>query len=260
MSDGAAGKTAVITGGAGGLGRALADALKADGWHCALIDLPGDALNNAAKDDPAVTAYPCDVTDAGAVAEVCRQITADRPSVDLVIYAAGITHIGLFAESDPTVHQRVMDINYMGTVHVVAGLLEPVRAAKGTHLALSSVAGFAPLIKRTAYAASKHAVEGFFKTLRSEEKPYGVKVLIAAPSFVATNVGADDAKDGTARPGSAKDSLDIMSADEAARIILSGYKKGRAFIPVGRVARLSYWLCRLFPGLYTRLMERRIRP
>ena len=72
--------------------------------------------------------------------------------------------------------------------------------------AISSVAGFAPLHNRTAYAASKHAMEGFFNSLRSEEAPYGVAVQIAAPSFIATNLGEPGTDtQGISRPGAAAD-------------------------------------------------------
>src|SRR5690606_22895643 len=164
-------KTAVITGGAGGLGRALTAALVARGWRVAALDLPGPALAGCVG--PSVTAHACNVTDAEQVNAVCARIVADHASIDLVIYNAGITQIGLFAETTLAAHQRVMEINYFGALTIAAALLEPVRKAQGAHLAISSVAGFAPLHRRTAYSASKHALEGFFRTLREEEREHG---------------------------------------------------------------------------------------
>lgn len=252
-------KTAVITGGAGGLGRSLTGRLLAEGWHVAILDLPGRELDVAGDLGSEVSLYPCDLTDEQAVRKACAEIAAARPSVDLVIYNAGITQIGLFADMAIETHRKVFEVNYFGAVHVAAGLLEAVRAARGAHLAISSVAGFAPLHRRSAYSASKHALEGFFRTLASEEKPHGVAVHIAAPSFVATNLGKPDSRPGgIARPGSAADGIDYMDANEAARIVLDGVRRGRAMIPVGRVARLAWWINRLAPGLYVRLMERNI--
>lgn len=252
-------KTAVITGGAGGLGRALATRLLGEGWHVALLDLPGDELEAARTLGDEVGIFPCDLTDEEAVRETCANIVAARPSVDLVIYNAGITQIGLFADMPSQVHRTVFEVNYFGAVYVAAGLLRAVRDSGGAHLAISSVAGFAPLHRRSAYSASKHALEGFFHTLASEEKPHGVRVHIAAPSFVATNIGNPEKRPGgIARPGSAADGIDYMDADEAARVILDGVRGGKAMIPVGRVARLAWWINRLAPGLYVRLMERSI--
>jgi len=252
-------KTAVISGGAGGLGRALAARLQARGWHTVLIDLDGADLQSLAVTEQQ-SVYACDLTDAGQMNAVVAEIRAARPSVDLVIYNAGITQIGLFADADLATVRRVFEINFFAAVAMGGAFLPDLRAARGVHLAISSVAGFAPLYKRTAYAASKHALEGFFKSLRGEEAAHGVQVLIAAPSFVATNPGNAQARpDGTARPGSATDGVDEMSADEAAAVILRGVERGAAFIPVGRVARAAMWLNALAPRLYERLMLRNIK-
>jgi short-subunit dehydrogenase len=251
-------RTAVITGGAGGLGRALATALQNRGWHAALIDLPGPELDAVAATG-SQSAWPCDLTDAGQLARTCDAIRAARPSIDMVVYNAGITHIGLFSESGVDTHRRVMEINHFAAVATARHFLEDIRRSRGTHLAVSSVAGFSPLFKRTAYAASKHALEGFFTSLRSEERPHGVRTVVAAPSFVATNIGKPEANgDGLARPGSAADSLDLMSPEEAADVILKGLDRNRETIPVGRVARLAWIIHRLSPALYARLMERSI--
>lgn len=248
---------AVITGGAGGLGRALTAQLTARGWHVIVLDLPTPALDQMAS--PNITALPCDLTDPAQITATCAQITAHYPAIDLVIYNAGITQIAPFAGSDLAAHRRVFEINYFGAITTAHHLLAAVRAARGTHLAISSVAGFSPLHHRTSYAASKHALEGFFRSLTSEERPHGVHCLIAAPSFIATNIGAGGAQpDGIARPGAAPDGIDYMSPQAAADIILNAYDKRRPFTPVGRIARLSYWLNRLSPRLFQRQMEKRI--
>ncbi|MCZ4288970.1 SDR family NAD(P)-dependent oxidoreductase [Hoeflea alexandrii] len=252
-------RVAVITGGAGGLGQAFMRQLLEEGWRVVLIDLPRGLAALAANDR--VEQVACDLTDEAALASICAAISERHPAIDLVIHNAGVTQIGLFDETTLASQKLVMEINYFGSVRVAAGLLKAVRAGRGTHLAVSSVAGFAPLYKRTAYAASKHALNGFFSSLTSEEAQYGVRVVIAAPSFVATNPGRLDASaDGIGRPGAATDGFDEMSPDQAARIILDGWRLGRSFIPVGRVASLSWRINRLSPRLYSWLMMRKIRP
>lgn len=249
-------KTAVITGGGGGLGRALARGLQARGWFTALLDLPqgfGDLV-----DTPAQSLHPCDVTEPAQVAATVVALRRARPTLDLAVYNAGVTLIAPFAQMDPAAHRRAFEINYWGAVHLAAALLPDLRAARGTHLAITSVAGFAPLKHRTAYAASKHAMTGFFTSLRGEEAPFGVRVAIAAPSFVATNPGAAYGADGLGRPGAASDGVDAMTPDDAADTLLRGLDRGRDFIPVGRVAGLAWWVNRLAPGLYERQMLKRI--
>ena len=249
-------KTAVITGGGGGLGRALAAGLQARGWFCALIDLAGGfgALEEGAQQ----SLHACDVTDADQVTATVAAIRGARPSLDLAVYNAGVTLIAPFAAMDPAAHRRAFEINYWGAVHLAAAVLPDLRAARGTHLAITSVAGFAPLKHRTAYAASKHAMTGFFTSLRGEEAPQGVRVALAAPSFVATNPGATYAADGIGRPGAARDGIDAMTPEQAAAVILKGLDRGRAFIPVGRVAALSALMMRLAPGVYERQMLKRM--
>lgn len=253
-------RVAVITGGAGGLGQALMRRLLADDWRVVLVDLPG-ALQVLQPESDRVEHFACDLTNEDAVASVCAEISMRHPALDLVIHNAGVTQIGLFDETTLASQRLVMEINYFGSVRMAAGLLKAVRAGGGTHLAVSSVAGFAPLYKRTAYAASKHALNGFFSSLASEEARHGVNVVIAAPSFVATNPGRLEAgEDGIGRPGAAADGFDEMSPERAAGIMLDGWRRGRSFIPVGRVASLGWRINRLSPKLYNWLMMRKIRP
>lgn len=248
-------KTAVISGGAGGLGQALSRALQARGWRVVALDLDVSAVPETESEVP----IRCDLTDAGQLQAAAEQVLRLTDKLDLVVYNAGITQIAAFDSTDGTSHRRLFDINYFAAVDMARHFLPAVRRAQGTHLAISSVAGFTPLYHRTAYAASKHALEGFFKSLRSEEKAHGVQTLIAAPSFVATNIGNDQRQsDGTARPGSAADGMDYMTPDVAAAEILRGVDKGRQMIPVGRIARAAWLVNRLSPALFQRLMERQI--
>ncbi|WP_417807134.1 SDR family NAD(P)-dependent oxidoreductase [Thioclava sp.] len=246
---------AVISGGAGGLGQAVSAALRAEGWRVVILDRDLAALIDA----PGQQAIACDLTDPAQLASACAQILSDHPRIDLVIYNAGVTQIGPFEALSEPAHRKVFEINYFAAVAMARAFLIPLRASQGTHLAISSVAGFSPLYHRTAYAASKHALEGFFASLRSEETRHGVRIQIAAPSFVATNPGrAARHADGIARPGSATDGVDYMTPETAARMILHGLKSKAPMIPVGRIARLSWYLHRLSPRLFQRLMERRI--
>ncbi|WP_120631911.1 SDR family oxidoreductase [Ruegeria sp. EL01] len=248
-------KTAVISGGAGGLGQALSKALLTRGWRVVALDLNVSDL----APNPNLLPIACDLTLPEQLNNAVSEAIATSDSIDLVIYNAGITQIRGFGQSDEASHRRVFEVNYFAAVEMARALLPEIRKSRGAHLAMSSVAGFSPLYHRTAYAASKHALEGFFKSLRSEEKPYGVTVHVATPSFVATNTGnAETQLDGTARPGSANDGMDEMSPSEAAEIILRGLDRSQPTIPVGRVARLAWWLNRVSPRLYQHLMERKI--
>ncbi|MCX8226209.1 MAG: SDR family NAD(P)-dependent oxidoreductase [Sulfitobacter sp.] len=249
-------KTAVISGGNGGLGSAMAKQLEGQGWHCVLMDV--NIMGLKASDSR--TPIAVDLTDRMALDRAASHIITTRPSIDMVIYNAGVSQIAPFGETDADSHRRVFDINYFAAVEMARMFLHPIRKSGGTHLAISSVAGFAPLHGRTAYAASKHAMQGFFSSLRSEEEAFGVRCLIAAPSFVATNIGnAERSDDGIMRPGAATDGIDHMTPEAAAKAILRGAFKGKEFIPVGRVALLASLLMRVSPGFYQQSMRRSLR-
>ncbi|GHA45413.1 acetoin dehydrogenase [Amylibacter ulvae] len=249
-------KTAVISGGNGGLGRALSAQLETQGWHCVLMDVNITGL----KASQTCTPIAVDLTDPIALESATLEIIAARPSIDMIIYNAGVSQIAPFADTNIKSHRRVFDINYFAAIEMAQVFQRPIRKSGGTHLAISSVAGFAPLHCRTAYAASKHALQGFFASLRTEEAPFGVQCVIAAPSFIATNIGnAQRRDDGILRPGAATDGIDYMTPEAAAKIILRGVTKSKDFIPVGRVALIASWLMRISPKLYQRSMLRNLR-
>ena len=255
-------KTAIISGGAGGLGIALAELLVNRGWHLVLIDLPGTGLEAAREkfSDAPVSLYGCDLTDETAVEKLCREIIKERDPIDLVIYNAGITQIAELGTESVAAHRKVFEVNYYGSLYLLLNMISSIRQSKGLHLAISSVAGFSPLYHRAAYSASKHALEGLFKSLRAEELEHGVKVSIASPSFVATNIGNPDHQaGGIARPGSAQDGVDYMSPEDAAAEILAGIEKHKSYIPIGRIARLAWRVNRYFPELYFKLMMRQMK-
>jgi short-subunit dehydrogenase len=124
---------------------------------------------------------------------------------------------------------------------------------------LSSVAGFAPLATRAGYVASKHALQGWFETLRTELARDGVSVTIACPSFVDTGIGrralgsdgrpaGPDARTGVAR------AIDPTAAADA---IHRAVRARRRVAWVGREARTAWWLAHWAPSVYERVMLRR---
>jgi len=253
-----AGKVAVITGGAGGIGRALADAFDAQGARVALLDLDRDALDAAAEERggrPFVVR--CDVTDPDDCAAAMAAVEAELGGIDVLVNNAGISHRSPFVSTDPSVLRKVMEVNFFGAVHCTSAALPSLQARQGRIVAVSSVAGFAPLIGRTGYAASKHAMHGFFDSLRAELVNAGVSVTIACPYFTDTALRTH-ALDGTGQSGSAPPpsmGKPLAPEDVASQIVRACIERRRMVVS-GRVGRASWWISRIAPAAYERLMRR----
>jgi len=258
------GKTVVITGAANGIGRALAHAFAAGGARLALcdIDLAGLAVVAAelaagGGDDPArvVGTWGLDVSDATRTGEVMAAIVGRFGGVDVLVNNAGISHHSLAGETSRAVVSKVMDVNFFGAVNCTLAALPSLKARHGVIVTMSSVAGFAPLYGRSAYAASKHALHGWFETLRGELAPDKVTVMLVCPSFVKTGID-QRALGGDGGPARQGKPVIGRQADPAtiAKAVVHAVARRRRHITPTAVARLSWWLSRFVPNLYERLM------
>jgi UDP-glucose 4-epimerase len=257
------GRCAVVTGAGGGLGAALSRQLARAGARVALLDRDGAAAQAIAAelraDGCRAQAFACDITDAHRVEETLAQVVAQFGNVDLLINNAGIAARSLFEDTSPTVMHRVMDVNYFGAVHCTKAALTSLQATRGRIVAVSSIAGFSPLIGRSAYAASKHALHGFFDSLRSELRGGGVSVTLVCPSFISTGIEAAAlGGDGTPAGGN-RDVAGKVATPEAiaARILRAAASRKRLLLP-GAMAKVAYIVSRLAPRFYERQMRRRV--
>jgi len=259
------GRNVVISGAGGGIGSALARRFARGGARVALLDRDLGAAALAAEDIERsggdALALDCDVTSVasceGAMAEVRRR----WGGIDVLVANAGITHLSLFRDTDVDVLRRVMEVNFFGAVQCTRAALDSLLERKGRIVVLSSVAGFAPLVARSGYAASKHALHGFFDTLRAELRREGVGVTLVCPFFVRTAIGdhalgGDGGAPRTARTETGR----AMEPDLLAERIYRATRDGRALLLGSREARLSWWLSRLAPRLYERIMSSRLLP
>ncbi len=185
------GDVVVITGAAGGIGSALARRYLAGGARVALLDVDADGLRSLADDlheEERVLTIDFDVTSEDECQAAARVVADTWGGIDVLINNAGVSHLSPFADTDLAVFRRVVEINFFGSVNCTAAFLPSLVERRGRIVVLSSVAGFAPLSLRSAYSASKHALHGFFDTLRVEVLPDGVSVTVVCPSFVRTDI------------------------------------------------------------------------
>lgn len=255
------GKIVVITGGAGGIGAALGLTWAAAGAKVALLDLQRTAVEAAAQAvrdaGGEAMAAVCDVCDADSRTQAIAAVVAQWGGVDVLINNAGITHRSLFAETEDAVLKKVMDVNLFGAIGCTRAAWSELVTRRGQIIAISSVAGFAPLLGRTGYAASKHAMAGFFSTLRTELAPHGVSVLVVYPAF--TDTGLDKAAldaNGQALNSDRRPVGQQMTPQFVADAILHAAQADRRELLLSPVAKASRWLWHLTPRLYERFMVR----
>jgi short-subunit dehydrogenase len=254
-------KVVVVTGAAGGLGKALAARFAARGARVALLDRDGAAAEAAAAGLGAgALGLQCDVSDAGQCASALARAAAALGPVHVLINNAGISHRSAYAATDPAVIRRVMEVNFFGAVNCTRAALADLVRTRGLIVAISSVAGFSPLIARTGYAASKHALHGFFDSLRTEVAEHGVDVLLVCPAFIATGIERNALGGDGAPVRHAQRVVGARAAPEAvADEIYRAARRGRRLLLHGRTAVLAWWVSRFAPALYARLMARRLR-
>jgi len=253
------GRSVVITGAASGIGLATAWRFARDGARVALLDLNDAALEQAraafAAQGHDVLALRCDVCDEDSCRAAIGAVIDAWGGVDVLVNNAGMSHRSLFESTDSKVIHRVMAVNFFGAVHCTQAALSSLIERHGSVVAISSVAGFAPLVGRTGYSASKHALHGFYDSLRAELTHRDVHVMLVCPSYVDTAIDARALGGDGAPAGKTKTVVGRLATPESvAEAIAEGVARRRRLVVLSLVGRSAFWLSRLAPSVYERVM------
>ena len=252
-------KVVIITGGSSGIGLALAYEFLRNGSKVVITARTQANLNDAAKalGHSGSNLLPV-VADAG-VKEDCEQTvksTIDHfGKIDVLVNNAGISMRALFAELDLSVLEKVMQVNFWGTVYMSKYALPHLLRTKGSIAGISSIAGYRGLPARTGYSASKFAMNGFLESLRGELLPHGVNVIAISPGFTASNIRNQAlTKDGVPQGGSPLDEGKIMTAEEVARRSYRAIAIRRRGIIMSTQGRLTVFLNKWLPGFMDKMV------
>jgi NAD(P)-dependent dehydrogenase (short-subunit alcohol dehydrogenase family) len=248
------GETALVTGGASGIGLALGAELAASGAQVVLADIDGDAAERAAADLPgSVRGCALDVRDADAF----RALVGEIGEIDLLCNNAGIAMGGPTHELTADHWDRAIDVNIRGVVNgVLAAYPAMVERGRGHILNTASGAGLVAPPFVAAYAMSKHAVVGLSLGLRSEAALHGVRVSVLCPGSVETPIldrpPPADLPPTPSEPVTARAYLAVVRqkpvpADDIARSALRAVERNRGIIVVPAAARPLWYLHRLSP-------------
>lgn len=261
------GRTAVITGAASGIGRALAQRLSAHGSPVAIVDVDERGLKEteAALGGPTLTRV-LDVRDAQAQLEFAAEVADWAPApLGAVFNNAGVAVASSVLDAVPDDDQWLWDINFHGVVNGTRAFL-PILVAQdsGAIVNTSSVFGLVGMPNQSAYCSAKFAVRGFTDSLRQELRGTGVRAVNVHPGGIDTNIvrnarfrkdpdGLGRSQDQIAAEFAA---VTMTQPDKAAAIIHRGVEQGKARILVGPDAHLFDLLSRVAPTHYYDLLSR----
>jgi short-subunit dehydrogenase len=202
-----------------------------------------------------------DVTNSDKINIATTEIITKYGRIDVLINNAGISQRALVVETPIEVDRKIMEINYFGSVMLTKAVLPYMIKQQSGYIAVtSSISGKFGFPLRSAYSAAKHALHGFFETLRSELYDHNIKVLIAFPGRVQTNISMHAlTKDGTPHGKMDKGQSTGITAEKCAKQYLSAIEKDKKEILIGSSELLMVYIHKFFPRLFYKL-ARKIKP
>ena len=262
-----AGRTAVITGAASGIGRAIAVSLARRGCHLALADIDEAGMTETTDLTRAfnvrTTQHCLDVADRAAVAAFPEVVAAEHGGVDVLVNNAGVAVGGTFEQVSDEDFEWLFEINFWGVVRLTRAFLPLLRASGDARVVnLSSVYGLIAPPEQVAYAASKFAVRGFSEALRHELEGSGVGVTVVHPGGVNTpiadkaRVPADASEEEIEQRRERNRKLLRLPPEIAGETIVRGIERRQARVLVGSDARVISAIVRLLPVSYLKVLLR----
>jgi short-subunit dehydrogenase len=248
-----------ITGASSGIGEALAYELSRRGAQLVLSSRREDALDEvrrgcARPDDHVV--QPLDLADPASLRDAAATVEAEVGPVDVLVNNGGISQRGTAVETEMDVVRRIMEINFFGAVQLTKAVLPSMIERQRGHIAVvSSLVGKFGTPLRSSYAASKHALHGWFDSLRAEVHDDNVGVTLACPGFVKTNVASNALyPDGTPL-GDEAEEKGIPPAD-CATAIADAIEQNTAEFTIGGWETVGVYMKRFVPALFRRFIRR----
>lgn len=260
-----AGKVVIVTGASSGIGKALCLELAPQRPRLVLAARDESALREVAAACEALGAEtlvaPTDVVDEAACRSLVETAVARFGAVDVLVNNAGMGMLARFEDvSDLSLYERLMQVNYLGSVYPTFYALPQLKRSRGQVVAISSLAGLCGVPYRSAYAATKHAQIGFFDSLRMELEGTGVSVTVIAPYFVQSEIRRrSPGPDGRTVEASPIREAEIMSAEECARLVIRAMERRQRMLVMTLKGKLGRWLGLAFPSLVDHLAAEAVR-
>lgn len=255
-------KVVWITGASSGIGEALTYAFAKAGASVAISARNEEALERvraACVDPDKIMVVPLDVANFEHIPAMAQAVVDRFGYINVLVNNAGISQRALVKDTQLSVDQRVMDVNFIGTVAVTKAVLPTLLHQRfGQIVVISSVMGKIGTPLRSAYAASKHALHGYFECLRAEVAEEGLHVCMICPGYVNTNVTINALTgDGSPNKVKAESTAQGLSPEKFARKALKAIAAEKDEAYIGGKELITIYLQRFFPGIL-RWMVRRV--
>ncbi|MFN8254511.1 MAG: SDR family oxidoreductase [Bacteroidales bacterium] len=255
-------KLALVTGAASGIGKAIVLELARDGAKLILADRNVEELNKLKEECLKSTSF-CetlvfDLSSQREVEQAAASVLEKYGHVYLLINNGGISMRSNAIDTSIDMDRKIMEIDFFSHIILTKALLPAmIKKGEGCIAATSSLAGKFGFFQRSTYCAAKHAVQGYFETLRLELEQYGISVTVAFPGSINTNISVNALeKDGQAHgvmdPAQAKG----MSAETCAKHYINAIKKRKPEVLIGGKEFIMWHLKRFFPALFFRLIRK----
>lgn len=255
-----------ITGASSGIGEALAHACATKGAtlilsarrETELVRVKQDCMRLSGAPENRIHILTLDLANAGEMTAKVEAALQLAGGVDVMIHNGGISQRSLAKDTLLEVDRRVMEIDYFGTVALTKALLPTMlQRKKGRFVVISSLVGMFGTPMRSGYSAAKHALHGFFDSLRAELWQDNIKVTMVCPGFIKTNVSVNAVTgDGSAQGIMDDAQANGMSAEDCARRILRAIEADKLELYVGGGREiLGVYLKRYVPALFERIVR-----
>lgn len=255
-------QTIWITGASSGIGKALALEYAPSGPELVLSARNADRLKEVAEECEKLGAsthvIPLDLSDQISIDNAWQEVRNQRLQVDLLVNNGGISQRSLVVDTPIELDRKMFEINYFGAVYLTKLVLPSMLERGRGHLAVvSSISGVFGFPLRSAYSATKHALEGFFESLHLENRKNGIYVSIIEPGRIRTEISKHALLADGKPTGEMDRGLDSgMPVDKCARKIRRGLDRKKRVIPVGGKELLMLTFKRFLPGVFFRIAQK----
>ena len=251
-------KVVVITGASSGIGLALAlQAIEEGALVAVCARNCSQLIQNYAYyiEEGRLLVMSVDVSKEIACKQFIEAVISKWNKIDILINNAGISMRSLLADTEISVLEELMNINFWGTVYCTKYALESIKNQKGVIVGVSSIAGYRGLPGRTGYSASKFAMQGFLESLRTELLHSGVHVMWVSPGFTASNIrNVSRMGDGSVQGETPLEESKLMSASTCASLIYKAIHKRKRVLIIGALGKLTVWLNKLIPSIADKMV------